>query len=102
MAEENKIYIDSKIGNSIRGYKEFDNILYTIGIDNLVLGLIKISSVSTEKEEANQTTDDSYIKKLKDIIPIGVYINGAIAIYNENTFEDFESILNEQIEKSKK
>ena len=101
MAEENKIYIDSKISNSIRGYKEFDNILYTIGIDNLVLGLIKISSVSTEKEEANQTTDDSYIKKLKDIIPIGVYINGAIAIYNENTFEDFESILNEQIEKIK-
>ena len=101
MTEENKIYIDSKINNSLRSYKEFDNILYTIGIDNLVLGLIKISSVSSEKEEANKATDDSYIKKIKEIIPLGSYINGAVAIYNENTFEDFESVLSEQIEKIK-
>ena len=101
MSEENKIYIDSKINNSLRSYKEFDNILYTIGIDNLVLGLIKISSVSSEKEEANKATDDSYIKKIKEIIPLGSYINGAVAIYNENTFEDFESVLSEQIEKIK-
>ena len=101
MSEENKIYIDSKINYSIRTYKEFDNILYTIGIDNLILGVIKISSVSTEKEEANTTTDEAYIKKIKNIIPVGSYINGAIAIYNENTFEDFETVLNDQIEKIK-
>ena len=101
MSEENKVYIDSKISNSIRSYKEFDNILYTIGIDNLILGLIKISTVSSEKEEANNTIDDSYLKKIKDIIPLGAYINGAIAIYNENTFEDFETVLNEQIDKIK-
>ena len=101
MSEENKIYIDSKINYSIRTYKEFDNILYTIGIDNLILGVIKISSVSTEKEEANTTTDEAYINKIKNIIPVGSYINGAIAIYNENTFEDFETVLNDQIEKIK-
>ena len=101
MSEENKIYIDSKINYSIRSYKEFDNILYTIGIDNLILGVIKISSVSTEKEEANTTTDEAYINKIKNIIPVGSYINGAIAIYNENTFEDFETVLNDQIEKIK-
>ena len=101
MSEENKIFIDSILGNSIRTYKEFDNILYTIGIDNIVLGLIKISSVSSEKEEANKTIDDSYLKNLKNIIPIGAYLTGAIAIYNENTFEDFETVLNEQIEKIK-
>ena len=101
MSENNKIYIDSQINNTLRSYKEFDNILYTIGIDNLVLGLIKISSISSEKEESNFTIDDSYLKKIKDIIPIGTYLNGAIAIYNENTFEDFETVLNEQIEKVK-
>ena len=101
MAEENKVQIDSKLSNSIRSYKEFDNIIYTIGIDNLVLGLIKISSVSTEKEEANTTTDESYLKKIKDIIPVGTYLNGVIAIYNENTFEDFETVLNEHIDKIK-
>ena len=99
--EENKIIIDSKLNNSIRAYKEFDNILYTIGIDNLILGLIKIRSVSSEKEEGNQSIDESYLKNVKDIIPLGSYINGCIAIYNENTFEDFESVLNEEIEKIK-
>ena len=99
--EENKIIIDSKLNNSIRSYKEFDNILYTIGIDNLILGLIKIRSVSSEKEEGNQSIDESYLKNVKDIIPLGSYINGCIAIYNENTFEDFESVLNEEIEKIK-
>ncbi len=99
--EENKIIIDSKLNNSIRTYKEFDNILYSIGIDNLILGLIKIRSVSSEKEEGNQSIDESYLKNLKDIIPLGSYINGCIAIYNENTFEDFESVLNEELSKIK-
>ena len=101
MSEENMICIDSKLSNSIRKYKEFDNILYTIGVDNIVLGLIKISSISSEKEEANSTIDDSFLKNLKNTIPVGMYLNGAIAIYNENTFEDFETVLNEQVEKIK-
>ena len=99
--EENKIFIDMKLNNSIRAYKEFDNILYTIGIDNLILGLIKIRSVSTEKEEGNQNIDDTYLNNLKNIIPLGSYINGCVAIYNENTFEDFESVLAEEISKIK-
>ena len=99
--EENKIYIDLKINNSIRTYKEFDNILYTIGIDNIILGLIKINTISSEKEEANKILDEKYLKKIKDIIPLGSYINGCLLIYNENTFEDFESVLSEQLEKIK-
>ena len=99
--EENKIFIDMKLNNSIRAYKEFDNILYTIGIDNLILGLIKIRSVSSEKEEGNQNIDDTYLNNLKNIIPLGSYINGCVAIYNENTFEDFESVLAEEISKIK-
>ena len=100
--EENKIFIDLKLNNSIRSYKEFDNILYTIGINNIILGLIKIKTISSEKEEENKTIDENYINKISSIIPIGSYINGCLAIYNENTFEDFESVLNEEIEKIKK
>ena len=100
--EENKIFIDKKLDNSIRSYKEFDNIIYTVGINNLILGLIKIRTISSEKEEANKNIDEFYINKINDIIPIGSYINGCLAIYNENTFEDFESVLNEEIEKIKK
>ena len=100
--EDNKIFIDLKLNNSIRSYKEFDNILYTIGINNIILGLIKIRTISSEKEEENKEIDESYVNKISSIIPIGSYINGCIAIYNENTFEDFESVLNEEIEKIKK
>ena len=100
--EENKIFIDLKLNNSIRSYKEFDNILYTIGINNMILGLIKIRTISSEKEEENKEIDESYVNKISSIIPIGSYINGCIAIYNENTFEDFESVLNEEVEKIKK
>ena len=99
--EENKIYIDSKLNNSIRAYKEYDNIIYTIGINNIILGLIKINTISSEKEDENKTIDESYLKKIRDIIPIGSYINGCLLIYNENTFEDFESVLNDHIEKIK-
>ena len=102
MEEETKIFIDTKLNNEIRSYKEFDNVLYTIGIDNLILGLIKISSVSTEKEESNQTIEESYLNKISDIIPLGSYINGCLLIYNENTFEDFESVLTEELDKIKK
>ena len=99
--EENKIYIDSKLNNSIRAYKEYDNIIYTIGINNIILGLIKINTISSEKEDENKTIDESYLKKIRDIIPIGSYINGCLLIYNENTFEDFESVLNDHFEKIK-
>lgn len=61
--EENKIYIDSKLNNSIRAYKEYDNIIYTIGINNIILGLIKINTISSEKEDENKTIDESYLKK---------------------------------------
>ena len=43
MAEDNKIFIDRKLNNSIRTFKEFDNIIYTIGINNLILGLTFIN-----------------------------------------------------------
>ena len=95
----NTIVFDNKINSVIRSYKQGDNILYTYGINNLILGLVKISSVSTENE--NEDKDNFNYEMFKKFIPIGMYINGVIAIYNENTYEDFESVLQEQCEKIK-
>ena len=95
----NTIVIDNKINSVIRTYKQGDNILYSYGINNLILGLVKISSISSENE--NEDKDNFNYEIFKKSIPIGMYINGAIAINNENTYEDFESILQEQCEKIK-
>lgn len=95
----NTIVIDNKINSVIRTYKQGDNILYSYGINNLILGLVKISSISSENE--NEDKDNFNYEIFKKSIPIGMYINGVIAINNENTYEDFESILQEQCEKIK-
>ncbi len=95
----NTIIIDNKLNSVIRSYKQDDNILYSYGINNIIVGLIKISSISSENE--NKENDKFDYESFKNLIPIGMYINGVIAIYNENTYEDFESVLEEQIEKIK-
>ena len=93
----NIIIIDNKLNSVIRSYKQDDNIIYSYGINNIIVGLIKISSISSENE--NKENEDFDYESFKNLIPIGMYINGVIAIYNENTYEDFESVLEEQIEK---
>ena len=93
----NTIIIDNKLNSVIRSYKQDDNILYSYGINNIIVGLIKISSISSENE--NKENEQFDYESFKNLIPIGMYINGVIAIYNENTYEDFESVLEEQIEK---
>ena len=95
----NTIIIDNKLNSVIRSYKQDDNILYSYGINNIIVGLIKISSISSENE--NKENEQFDYESFKNLIPIGMYINGVIAIYNENTYEDFESVLEEQIEKIK-
>ena len=99
--EENKIFIDKKCEESIRNYKIGDNILYSFGINNLIFGLIKIKVSSSEDEKLN-FEEEIDINNLKKNIPFGMEINGIFAVYNENTFEDFESVLNEEENKIKK
>ena len=99
--EENKIFIDKKVEEIIRNYKIADNILYSFGINNLIFGLIKIKVSSSEDEKLN-FEEEININNLMKFIPLGMEINGIFAIYNENTFEDFENILNEEENKIKK
>ena len=99
-----QILFDTKLSAVLRSYNKGDNILYTFGIDDVILGLIKASHLSTEEYiESDKKENINEILKgtLDDIMPVGIYINGVIAIYNENTFEDFESLLEEEVNKIK-
>ena len=95
----NGIIIDEKLKSTINTYKQDDNILYSFGINNIILGVIKISSESLKNKKENKENEKFDYKLFKNLIPIGMYINGVIVIYKENTYEDIKIILKEQCEK---
>ena len=99
--EENKIFIDKKCEEIIRSYKIGDNVLYSFGINNLIFGLVKIKVSSSEDEKLNFEEEFDFNNLTKNL-PIGMEINGIFLIFNENTFEDFESVLNDEENKIKK
>ena len=78
---DDKFYIDTLANQKIRAYKEGDHILYLIGYNNYILDV-----------QNNESFD---YNDFKAVSPVGIDIIGSIAIYNENTFEDFETVLNE-------
>ena len=88
MEDTQHVIIDSKVNQIIRSYKENDQLFYTYGVDNIIFGMIKSENFSYDT--------------FSSVMPVGVYINGVIAVYNENTYEDFETVLNDEIEKIKK
>ena len=88
MEDTQQVILDARMSHIIRSYKQNDNLFYAYGVDNIVFGMIKTDSFSYES--------------FQSIMPIGVSINGVIAVYNENTYEDFEGVLAEEIEKIKK
>ena len=81
----NGIIIDEKLKSIINTYKQDNNILYSFGINNIIVGVIKISSVSLKNKKENKENDKFDYKLFKNLIPIGMYINGVIVIYKENT-----------------
>lgn len=85
MDTQTKVIADNRINSIIRSYKTDDHILYLYGIDNIICGIVNSKSFS--------------YPLFKNIVPIGITIIGVIAIYNENTTEDFEEILNGEIDK---
>ena len=95
----NGIIIDEKLKSTINTYKQDDNILCSFGINNIILGVIKISSESLKNKKENKENEKFDYKLFKNLIPIGMYINGVIVTYKENTYEDIKIILKEQCEK---
>ena len=84
MEDTQQVILDARMSHIIRSYKQNDNLFYAYGVDNIVFGMLKTDSFSYES--------------FQSIMPIGVSINGVIAVYNENTYEDFEGVLAEEIE----
>ena len=71
MEDTQQVILDSRVSHIIRSYKQNDNLFYAYGVDNIVFGMLKTDSFSYES--------------FQSIMPIGVSINGVIAVYNENT-----------------
>jgi hypothetical protein len=73
--------------NYIRTFTEGDNIVTLYGLKNNILGAFN-----------QQTTN---FENFSNTLPENMQINGFGFIYNENVYEDFESLIDEQMEKLK-
>jgi len=81
------VYFDRLIENSlVSNYKEEDHKLLLIGINNLVISVIK---VETEEISAD------YLNSILQGFPVGVGVVGVMLVYNDNVYEDFNSVYEE-------
>jgi hypothetical protein len=87
MESSSKVFIDKRVEQTFRKFKESDHIIYLYGIDNNILG-----TWITDKED-NYSLENFVLS-----LPSGFKINGVIMIYNENVYEDFDSLALTEIE----
>ncbi len=88
--ENSFLKVDSLLEKNIRLFKQNDQTLYLYGIDEYCLGMWKNNTLSENEEDL-----------ITSILPVGIKINGCIFIYNENVYEDFDSLIEAEIEKLK-
>ena len=86
--ENTCLKIDNALEKTFRTFKQNDHILYLYGIDEYCLGIWK-----------NSNLEQKELLKLTTILPVGIKINGCIFIYNENVYEDFDGLIEAEIEK---
>lgn len=82
-----EIYMSKNAENYIRTFTEGDNTITLYGLKNNILGGFDQSKTNFEN--------------FSDFLPENMEINGFGFIYNENVYEDFESLIDEQMEKFK-
>jgi hypothetical protein len=82
MESTNNLFIDKRVERIFRNYKEGNHILYLYGLGNIILGIWK----NTDFADFN------------NILPSGLKINGIIIIA-ETSYEDFDSMLTEELPK---
>lgn len=87
MESSNKVFIDKRVEQTFRKFKESDHIIYLYGIDNLILGTWLTDL------ECNYSLENFMLS-----LPSGLKINGIIMIYNENVYEDFDQLTQTKIE----
>ena len=88
MESSEQVYISKKCDKLFRTFTENDNIIALYGIQNYILGGWK-------------TEDLTSFDKLSKHIPENLKVNGFALIYNDNVYEDFDSAIQERLEKIK-
>jgi hypothetical protein len=88
--ENSFLKVDSLLEKNMRLFKQNDQTLYLYGIDEYCLGIWKNTTLNENEEHL-----------ITSILPAGIKINGCIFIYNENVYEDFDSLIESEIEKLK-
>ena len=84
--DNSSLKIDNTLDKNFRLFKQNDQFRYLYGIDEYCLGIWKNTNLSI-----NDITTS--------ILPVGFNINGCIFIYNENVYEDFDGLIEAEIEK---
>ncbi len=88
MESSKQVYLSKKCDKLFRTFTENDNLIALYGIQNYILGGWK-------------TDDLTSFDKLSKHIPENLKVNGFALIYNDNVYEDFDSVIQEKLEKIK-
>ena len=84
MESTKKVFIDQKAELNFRKFKEGDHIIFLYGINENIVGLWDSHPINLEKFELT--------------LPSNFQINGMILIYNDNVYEDFDSVIQTELE----
>lgn len=88
MESSKQVYLSKRCDKLFRTFTENDNLVALYGIQNFILGGWK-------------TEDLTSFDKLSKHIPENLKVNGFALIYNDNVYEDFDTVIQEKLEKIK-
>lgn len=88
MESSKEVFLSKKCDKLFRTFTENDNLIALYGIQNYILGGWK-------------TEDFSSFEKISAYLPENLKVNGFALIYNDNVYEDFDSVIQEKLEKIK-
>ncbi len=88
MESSRQVFLSKKCDKLFRKYTENDNLIALYGLQNYILGGWK-------------TEDLTSFDKFAKYLPENLKVNGFALIYNDNVHEDFDSVIQEKIEKIK-
>jgi len=88
MESSKQVFLSKKCDKLFRKFIENDNMIALYGLQNNILGGWK-------------TEDLTSFDKIAKFLPENLKVNGFALIYNDNLYEDFDSVIQEKLEKIK-
>jgi hypothetical protein len=88
MESSKQVFVTNKCDKLFRTLKENDNLIALYGIQNYILGGWK-------------TEDLTSFDKIWTFLPENLKINGFALVYNDNVYEDFDTLIQKKLEKIK-